>query len=1111
MTPLDPAFHDWLQSLGLATYADVFAQQDIGLAALHLLSDADLKELGLTLGHRRVLQRALDLRRVGAAPLSPALVGEGEQRQITVLFCDLVGSSALAQQLDPEDLRSLIHTYYSLCCRVIEESGGFVARVIGDGILAYFGYPQAREDAAECAIRAGLRILEWVDREHVKGLGRIQVRIGMATGVSVVSDMVGVGFSELHAVTGATPNLASRIQSLVQPGTIGISDETRRIAGGFFVYADLGLHGFNGFDQAVRVWRVVGESSSRDRFEAQHTAMVDCIGRDVELHQLQHAWAQVQQGTCRIVTLVGEAGIGKSRLLRAGRESFSPAPATTLFMQCVPSLASSPFHPLIDWLRRDIGLDAAEPRSYPSRLTAWLGEGAGPLERFLIADFLSMPPAAMGGEAQPDLPPDRKRQLTRALLVQRFERLCRIGPTLLVVEDAHWMDGATREFLTLLVDQLAQQPLMTMITQRPEQPNRWAAHPSATELTLEPLAREAAERLVRASCRGRTLPARLVTEILDRTDGVPLFIEELTATIVESALLPESGGEGLKSANLSAMDIPTTLRDSLMARLDRMNDVKDVARMASALGREFSYTLLAQVSERPAANLVPALDRLVAARLLFQRGLPPHADYQFKHALVQQTAYESQLRSDRQALHARIVATIESHQPDMAVHQPGLMAHHCELAGLADREVDYLVAAGRASTRVVAIAQALSYYERADAAMARLAPTAANARRHIDIMLGLLEVGRFAILPSRLRALSERARQLSQQEGVTCDAAMNAAILFQDGRANVYTSRYEAARRIFHEIRRLGDAQASTAIAMKPASAYAMGLCCQGLFGELLEFIHGGNIDYYRQTGSAIDHIAGLGWIGYASCQMGAIDEGLRLAHQSVKEADQVQSPIYLAGALIWRSHTWMAVRRFDEAVADARRCVSLSTLHAVPYLGWHGLVFLALCQVRNGDHEAASASLAQARELLSRVEDGQWSLLDYLPAIEAEIALAQGDRPSAERHADTAIAVAGPIGGHFTESMAWRVKAVCALRGGGDLPSAQACFDRARQCSERGQAEAEACFSAWWWAQELRQAGHAARASHWADLAQAQAGRLGYDLSRCEFVAPGGATALTA
>ena len=1097
-------FGRWLEALGLGRYARTFIDNEVGFDALRLLGDSDLKDLGLSLGHRRILQGAIQQLNPGRAP-TPSAVGlavggpggPGERRQITVMFCDLVGSSELSVRFDPEDLRNLIHAYYSSCCRIIEQSGGFVARIIGDGILAYFGYPTAREDAAECAIRAGLRITESMDRERPEGAGRIDVRIGLATGVSVISEMVGIGFSELHAVMGQTPNVAARIQSLAEPGTVAIADETRRLAGGFFVYADQGPHSVKGFNEPVQVWRVVGESRSGARFDAQHSAQVDCIGRDAQLAALQHTWNRVQQRSCRIVTLVGEAGIGKSRLLRTASERFAPPPGVTFFMQCAPSQATTPLHPLIDWLRRDIGVGATGAAEDRARLEAWLGAGAAPLEVSLVAEFLSLPLPESG--AQPAVPPDRKRGLTREVVLRHFERHCDVAPVLLMVEDAHWMDGATEDFLISLFDRMRERPLMALITTRPNHPRRWTDRPGASEMTLDPLPRADAKRLIGNNCRGRRLPPAVFDEILARTDGVPLFIEELTAMILESRLLREEGSDLVMDGPLPTLDIPSTLRDSLVARLDRLSDIKNVARIASALGREFTFSLLAQVSEEPPHHLVAALDRLVEAQLLFQRGVPPEAEYVFKHALVQQAAYDSQLRSDRQALHARIVRAIEAHQPETALHEPGLMAHHCELAGMTDREVDYLYAAGVASTRIVAIPEALSYFSRADAAIARLEPNPRNARRNIDIILGMMEVGRFAILPSRLRALSERALELSRMEGVASDATMTAAIMFQGGRTQVYLSRYAQARSTFQALRGLGVEHGSMAIERKPASAFTMNLCCQGLFNETLEFINDGNIGYYKESGSFIDYISGLGWIAYASCQTGLVAEGLAFGHLSVREAEQVQSQIYLAGAYIWRSHAFMAVRQLDEAVSDARRCVELSEVHGVPYLGWHGLVFLSLCQCRSGDLDGATGSLAKARTLLARVEDGQWSLLDYLPAIEAEIACCRGDHPSALRWADEAIAVASEVGGHFAEAIAWRVKAVSSLRSGADPDQAQASFDRALQRHERGDAKAERTFSALLWAHSLQSTGHAERAQHWAEEARQLARRHGFALSRCE------------
>ena len=1102
MTTAGDDFRQWLKALGLERYADAFADNDVDFRALRQLSDADLKELGVSLGHRRILQAAITQVRLdgaGGSPpdAAPAPGSQGERRQITVMFCDLVGSTELSARLDPEDLRSHIHAYYSSCCKTIEQSGGFIARIVGDGVLAYFGYPAATEDAAECAIRAGLHIIESVNLEPVEGASRIDVRIGLATGVSVVGDMVGIGFAELHAVMGQTPNLAARLQSLAGPNTVVIADDTRRLAGGFFIYADHGAHILKGFDHPVQAWRVVGESRSGARFDAQHSVHVDCIGRDAQLGVLQAAWDRVCQGSGRVVTVVGEAGIGKSRLLRTASERLAAQAGLTVFMQCSPSQSGTPLYPLIDWLRRDIGVSPAGAADNRALLQAWLGSGMTDIELPLIAELLSVPLA--DGDAPPPLPPDRKRQLTREVVLRHFERRCQNDPALLMVEDAHWMDGATEDFLVSLFERLRDRPLLAIVTSRPWRPRRWADVARTSDILLDRLPEADAHRLVRAVCRGRSLPSAVVGAILARTDGVPLFVEELTATILESGLLREEGDTLVLQGPLPALDIPSTLRDSLMARLDRLSDIKDVARVASAIGREFTYSLLAQVSETPAHRLIAALDRLVEAQLLFQRGVPPDAEYVFKHSLVQQAAYDSQLRSDRHTLHARIVRAIETHQPEVAQREPGLMAHHCELAGMTDREVDYLVAAGRASTRIVAIAEALSYFARADAAIARLEPNARNASRHIDVILGLMEVGRFAILPGRLMALSERARSLSRMDGVICDAARTSAILFQDGRAKLYASYYAEARTIFQEIRRLGIANGDASIERKPASAFGMVLCCQGLFSETLAFLNESNIGYYRESGSFIDYIAGLGWMGYASCQVGSVEDGLRFAQRSVGEAEQVHSQIYLAGAYVWRSHALMALRRLDEAVADARQCVALSATHAVPYLGWHGLVFLALCLCRKGDLEAAAEALAQARALLSQVEDGRWSLLDYLPAIEAEIACGCGDHARAQRFADEAIDVAGAIDGHFAAAMAWRVKAISGLRSGADPGQAQACFDRAMHCHELGDAHAERAFSALVWAHALHAAGQVERALHWLDVATSLARRYGYDLACCE------------
>jgi class 3 adenylate cyclase/tetratricopeptide (TPR) repeat protein len=1066
---------------------------------LRHLSDADLKELGLSLGHRRVLLDAIGQLQARSAPrpATPEATGQGERRQITVMFCDLVGSTKLSEQLDLDDLRSLIHGYYSSCCQIIEAAGGFTARLIGDGILAYFGYPLAREDAAECAVRASLHILETLAAAPLQGGAELKVHIGMATGMAVISDMVGTGFAERHAATGLTPNLAARIESLATPGTVLISDETRRLAGGLFMYADMGWHQFRGLDKPVRVWRVIDEALSSMRFEAQRSEVFECVGRDAELARLLASWQAAQQGEARIVTVTGEPGIGKSRLLRTASERFARSSGRIVLLQCSPNQASTPLHPLIAWIRREARISGSNVAENLARLEAWLGATGTRLDLALVAEFLGLavPDAA---SLLPKLP-DQRRNLTRDVLVRQLERHCESAAVLFMLEDAHWMDGATEEFLRLLFGRMRTKPFMALLTSRQPEQGHWSAVGEVSEIRLEPLQAHDAEKLIRSVARGKDLSPAVLDQILSRTDGVPLFIEEMTATVLESPAPAAEAQPATAREPVRPLDIPWTLRDSLMARLDRLEGAKEAARVASALGREFTFSLLQRVTGQPQQVLAAALERLVEAQLLFQRGTPPAAEYTFKHALIQQAAYDGQLRHDRQALHARIVQAIETHQPQTARDEPGLMAHHCHEANLPDKEVDYLYAAGVASTRVVAVAEALSLFSRAEELVSSLEATPRNVARHIDIILGLMEAGRFAILPKRLMELGALARRLSQLPGVSCEATTIASILFQEGRALLYSGRYTEARSIFSEIRRLGHERGSLLIEMKPGSALTMDLCCQGLFNEMLDFLNEGNIGHYKATGSFIDYNSGLGWLGYARCQSGPGEQGLRFADLSVEEAEQLQSPIYVAGARIWRSHALMAVRRLGEAVADARRCVQLSQVHSGPYLGWHGQVFLALCLCRVSRFADARTALADARELL-QVSEGQWSLLDYLPAIEAEIACFSGEHAHAMAAADEAIATAQAVGGYFAEAMAWRVKAVSSVRTGGDPEAAQALFGNALRLYEQGGARAEQAFSTLTWSHALHAAGHGARALPWAQAAREPARAHGFDLTRCEY-----------
>lgn len=1092
-------FDRWLVRQGLGHHVDTLAGHGVDCDTVAAWPDSQLSALGFAPDDIDALRAALRRRGPAAAATSASPGARGERRQITVMFCDLVDWSSWADRLDPEDLTRLTQAYYDLCCRRIESFGGYNARLEGDGVLAYFGYPKAREDAVECAIRASLDIIAAMGRERLLREYRFQVRIGLATGLAVVTDIVGEGYSASSVVMGRTPNLARRVQTLAEPGTVYVVHETSRRAGGLFDYADQGVHVFKGFDEPTRVWRVLRESRDDERFHALRVKTHACVGRDRQLEVLKTSWQRTHAGQGQVLSVVGEAGIGKSRLLHAAVDELSPAPGRVITWQCSPSRRGTPLSPIIGCLLRESGASRSDAADNRHRLETWLGGSSSELDVPLLAELLAVP---LPGPIEPlVLAPDRRRDLTREILARHLERLAAATPVLLLVEDAHWMDGATRDLIEMLLRRVRDLPVMTLITTRPEPRHAWQGGAGCEELLLESLDSADAEQIVRHVCQGRDLPGPVLREILERADGIPLYIEELTAAVLESDLPERSDSAWDQAGAFQDLGVPATLHDSLNARLDHLGEVKLVARAASAIGREFSFRLLHHVMELPADRLQAALDRLVQAQLLFRRGVGAEADadYSFKHALVQMAAYDGQLRSDRQTLHARIVTAIEQHEPEVARHEPGLMAHHCQLAGMRDREVDYLYAAGLMSTRMVAIREALAAFERAEALLDEVDDPTRHDERHIAVLLGMMEAGRFAILPDRLLALSDKARSLSTRHGLQRDANTLASILFQDGRARVYTSRYAEARQIFQQIRELGLASGSTRLERKPASAFSMTLCCQGLFDETLAFIHEGNIDYYKETGSFIDFLSGLGWIGYACCEAGGGDDGLRHADRSVREAEQMQSPIYVAGAYIWRSHALMALRRLDEAVHDARQTYEIAASHAVPYLVWHALVFLSLCQCRQGDFDAASATLQQARALLAKEAGGTWSLLDYLPAIEAEIACFRSQHPEALRKADEALAVAVPVGGHFTEAMAWSVKAISGLRLGGDLAQAQSCFDRARAIHERGGARAEACFGALVWAHALAETGHDESARRWLRHARAMAARHGFVLERCE------------
>jgi class 3 adenylate cyclase len=586
--------------------------------------------------------------------LSPA---SAERRQLTVMFCDLVGSTELSVRLDPEELREVIAAYRACCAETARRFGGFVAQYLGDGVLLYFGYPQAHEADAERAVRAGLAMVTAVEALPRPDGSRLRARVGIATGLTVVGAQVGI--SEVHERTavGETPNLAARLQALAAPGEVVIAVTTRRLVGQLFDCETLGTVALKGL-APVEAWRVVGESRVLSRFEALHgTNLTPFVWREEEMALLARRWEQVKGGGGRVVLLSGEPGIGKSRLSETLVAQVAAKPAARLRYFCSPHHTQSAFHPFIAQLERAAGFAPADnARARLAKLATLLAPtSADPArELALIAELLSLP--AEAGYVPLEASPQDKRELILAALLAQLERLAAQAPVLLVFEDAHWIDPTSLDLLGRTVARVADLPVLLVVTFRPEFQPPWVSRAHVTTLSLSRLGGHDAARIIDGVARGQALPPEIAQQILERTDGVPLFIEELTSTVLESGLLRDDGGRLRASGALPVLAVPTTLQASLVSRLDRLASVKDVAQIGATIGREFSYALLKAVAALGDAALRDALGRLTASGLVQQRGSPPEALYTFKHALVQDAAYGTLLKSRRQQLHATIAA-----------------------------------------------------------------------------------------------------------------------------------------------------------------------------------------------------------------------------------------------------------------------------------------------------------------------------------------------------------------------------------------------------------------------------------------------------------------------
>jgi class 3 adenylate cyclase len=684
---------DWLQELGLGQYAQRFAENDITFALAPHLTDQDLKELGVaSLGHRRQLLLAIaEITSVQKNTAPPPSATEppttqqdaAERRQVTVMFSDLVGSTALSARMDPEDLREVISAYQKCVTDTVQRFGGFVAKYMGDGVLVYLGYPQAHEDDAERAVRAGLELVAAVS--GLKTHAPLQTRVGIATGLVIVGDLIGSGASQEQAIVGETPNLAARLQGVAEPNGVVIAESTRKLVGNLFELEDLGGKELKGIAGPVRTWAALRAGSMESRFEAMHaTGLTELVGREEELEILLRRWSKAKRGEGQVVLLSGEPGIGKSRLTAALLERLATEPHTRLRYFCSPQHTDSAYYPIISQMERAAGFahdDTTQTKL--DKLDAVLAQTSTPIQdAALFAEMLSLPND--GRYSNLDLVPEERRQRTLEALTAQLAGLTRQRPVLMIVEDAHWVDPTSLEVFGRTVAQIKTLSALFIVTFRPEFSAPWAGRSHVMSLALNRLGEREAAAIITRLVGNKELPADVTAEIVERTDGIPLFVEEMTKAVLEAG----SEGEARQTAAAMpspALAVPATLHASLMARLDRLGPAKEVAQIGAVIGREFSHALLAAVARKPEVKLQSALDRLMSAGLLFRQGVPPHATYLFKHALVQDAAYGTLLREPRRALHARIAETLESQFAEIAENQPELLARHCTDAELIEK------------------------------------------------------------------------------------------------------------------------------------------------------------------------------------------------------------------------------------------------------------------------------------------------------------------------------------------------------------------------------------------------------------------------------------------
>jgi class 3 adenylate cyclase/predicted ATPase len=1058
----------WLHSLGMQQYEEAFRDNAIDAAVLPELTADDLKDLGVTLvGHRRKLLAAIAALR-SPPPFPSPQAGEGrvgagaERRQLTVMFCDLVGSTALSARLDPEDYREVIGAYHRAIAKIIAEADGFVSRYMGDGVLVYFGYPQAHENDAERAVRAGLACIDAVGRLDVESV-KLQARVGIATGLVVVGDLIGEGSAQEQSVVGETPNLAARLQALAEPETVVIGAGTRQLLGDLFEYRDLGAIEVKGIAAPVPAWQVLRPSAVASRFEAlRGLSLSPLIGREAEVDLLMRRWECAKAGDGQVVLVSGEPGIGKSRITAELEERLHLDPHLRLRYFCSPYHQDSALFPFIDQLGRASGFASDDPPAAKlKKLRQWFGQGrlghlrrrvaayagrhsrnseqeaellllaAAGVRQALVADLLSLPTG--GALSKMNLSPQQKKEKTLEALLGLLEDLSHKQPVLMMFEDVHWIDPTSRELLDLTVERVGSLPVLLIVTFRPEFQPSWIGRSQVTVLALNRLERREGTALVEQIAGGKLLPDEVIDQIADRTDGVPLFVEELTKGVLESGLLREEADRYVLDRALPPFAIPTTLHDSLMARLDRLAPVRLVAQIGAAIGREFSYTLLRAVCRLPEGELQSALARLVASELVFQRGTTPEAVYTFKHALVQDAAHGSLLRSSRQRLHAQIADALETHFPELMESQPELLAQHYAEAGAAEKSVAYWARAGQRSAARSAMAEAAAQLQKGLNQLAVLPESRQRDQQELEFWSALGAALRFVkgqATPEMGRAFA-RARELWEQLG---SPSKFLHIPYGQSRYHLFRGEFDLAQRLDEDLLRLSRQRDDTAGIVLGHDCSGRDLLSAGSFTSSRSHFEAvlalydpvSHCSLIHQTGSDPRAVS-RGYLGIALFCLGFPDQALVQSNASIAEG--FAHPPTLTVNLA-QSARLLCLTGHDAALGErADQLIMVATEQGFPLYRTLGTLYLGWVKVKTGHVAEGISLLRSASNAYSAT--GSQTRICYHTALLAKACEIAGQVEEALGRLDNALRLAEAVGERWFTAELHRHKGELLLRQG--------------------------------------------------------------------------------